>query len=82
MKITRTDPFTGQVNTLDIDVTQDQIDAWKAGKLIQDAMPLITSSEREFIKTGITEKSWNSMFGNNENFDVMNEVGDTGWTQD
>jgi len=62
MKITRTDPFTGQENILDINVTKDELNAWKhEGKLIQEAMPNLTPSEREFIKTGITADSWNSM---------------------
>ena len=30
---------------------------------IQDAMPNLTPDEREFIKTGITPKEWDEMFG-------------------
>ena len=64
MKITRIDPFTGQTNSLDINVSEEELNQWRfGGKLIQDAMPNITPSEREFIKTGITEESWNAMVG-------------------
>jgi len=62
MKITRTDPFTGQENTMDLAVTEQQIDAWLGGMLIQNAFPNLTAGEREFIKTGITEESWDAMF--------------------
>ena len=62
MKITRTDPFTGQENTMDLAVTEQQIDAWLGGRLIQNAFPNLTAGEREFIKTGITEESWDEMF--------------------
>ena len=64
MKITRIDPFTGQTNSLDINVSEEELNQWRfGGKLIQDAMTNITPSEREFIKTGITEESWNAMVG-------------------
>ena len=66
MKITRTSPFSGKVNTMEIDVTQEQIDAWKNGTLIQDAMPNLTADEREFIKTGITKEEWDELFGEEE----------------
>lgn len=63
MNITRTSPFTGKRNTLDIPVTQEQLDLWLGGMLIQDAMPNITPDHREFIKTGITPTEWEELFG-------------------
>ena len=62
LTITRQCPFTGAINTQKIEVTQDQIDAWNNGKLIQEAMPDLTAGEREFIKTGITDEVWDSTF--------------------
>ena len=61
MKITRTNPFNGEVNTLDIPVTDEHIQAYAAGALIQDAFPNLSAGDREFIKTGITEESWENM---------------------
>tara|TARA_R110000772_G_scaffold266171_1_gene388286 strand:+ start:4803 stop:4997 length:195 start_codon:yes stop_codon:yes gene_type:complete len=61
MKITRKSPFTGESTTMDIRVTQEQIDDWKSGTLIQNAMPNLTPDEREFIKTGLTSDDWNSI---------------------
>ena len=63
LKITRRDPLTSKTNTMEIGVTQDQLDAWKHGMLIQDAMPQLTPDEREFIMTGITKDSWSQMVG-------------------
>jgi hypothetical protein len=62
LTITRQCPFTGAINTQKIEVTQDQIDAWNNGKLIQEVMPDLTAGEREFIKTGITDEVWTSTF--------------------
>ena len=61
MKITRTNPFNGEVNTLDIPVTEEQVQAYMNGALIQDAFPNLSAGDREFIKTGITEESWENM---------------------
>ena len=62
MRITRTNPFNGEVNTLDIPVTDAQIEHYAAGALIQDAFPNLSADDREFIKTGITAESWEEMF--------------------
>ena len=63
MNITRTSPFTGKVNTLDLPVTQAQLDKWEQGARIQDVFPTLTAGQREFILTGITEKEWSEVFG-------------------
>ena len=62
MTVTKTSSFSGNTNTLDIDVTVEQIEAWKGGELIQRAMPNLTPDEREFIKTGITAEEWEEIF--------------------
>jgi hypothetical protein len=58
MIITRECVLTGDINTMDIAVTPDQMQSWIDGAFIQDAMPNIIPSEREFIKTGITPNTW------------------------
>lgn len=37
-------------------------EAWKNGKLIQDAFPYLTLDEREMLKTGICHDCWVKMF--------------------
>lgn len=62
MLITRTSPFTGITNTLEINVTEEQLKNWHSGELIQNAMPHLTPDEREFIMTGITSEEWELAF--------------------
>jgi hypothetical protein len=58
--------FTGTVHTLDLPITQEQIDAYNNGMLLQQAFPNLDKSDREFIKTGVTQKEWDKVFGESE----------------
>jgi hypothetical protein len=62
MRIARTSPFSGKTNIREINVTQAQIESWENGELIQNAMPHLSASDREFIKTGITDEEWEAAF--------------------
>ena len=62
MQITRTSRYSATINTQDIDVSHEQLDAWRSGVSIQVAMPHLSADEREFIKTGITSDEWNKLF--------------------
>tara|TARA_R100001594_G_scaffold12009_2_gene26906 strand:- start:3296 stop:3481 length:186 start_codon:yes stop_codon:yes gene_type:complete len=61
MLITKTSMLSGNTSSMDIDVSQDQIDLWQGGSLIQNVMPNLSADEREFIMTGITPEEWDSM---------------------
>tara|TARA_R100000008_G_C3584409_1_gene171060 strand:+ start:1905 stop:2105 length:201 start_codon:yes stop_codon:yes gene_type:complete len=63
MLITKKSMFSGEWNTMDIPVTQSQIDDWESGTLIQDAMPNVSANDREFLKTGVTPQEWINTFG-------------------
>ena len=63
MMITRTSPFTGITRTKDILVTEDQLERWQRGERIQNVMPYLSASDREFIMTGITAEEWDQAFG-------------------
>ena len=69
MKIERTSAMSGVTRTLDLPVTQEQLDAWKGGELIQRAMPHLTADEREFLMTGITAHEWEEMFSDKNSSD-------------
>jgi hypothetical protein len=58
MKITKVSMLSKLERSLELDVTDEEIKAWKAGMLIQDAMPRLTTDEREFMMTGITAEEW------------------------
>jgi hypothetical protein len=63
MRIVRTSALSGNTNIREINVTEEQIAAWEGGELIQNAMPNLSASDREFIKTGITDEEWDAAFG-------------------
>lgn len=69
MKITRTSTLTGKKRTKDLPVTQKQIDKWKGGAYIQNAMPQLSADDREFIMTGITPEEWDEAFPEEEDED-------------
>ena len=62
MIIDRQSPRTGKVNSMDLDITLEQLQAYKDGALIQVAFPHLTPAEREFIQTGYTQEDWDTMF--------------------
>ena len=63
MIITRKSPLTGIVNAMEIAVSARQLLDWSSGKgLIQDIMPDLTATEREFIMSGYTQEDWDKMF--------------------
>ena len=66
MEVTKTSPWTGITRTLTLDVTAEEIANWKAGELIQTAMPRLNTDEREFIKSGYTAEDWEEMFAQEE----------------
>ncbi len=62
MNITRTSPLSGATSTVFINgLTQDMLDRWTGGELIQDALASIPQELREFIMTGITPEEWSKM---------------------
>ena len=48
MKITRKSPWSKKINTMELNVTQDQINSWEDGELIQNAMPDLEPAERVY----------------------------------
>lgn len=62
MTVTKTSLLTGNVSTMEINVTHEAIANWRNGELIQNAMPNLTADEREFLKTGITPEEWEAAF--------------------
>ncbi len=66
MKITRTSQATGIERTMEIKVTQEQLNAWEDGTLIQDAMPELNEDEREFLISGMTPQEWEHIFERNQ----------------
>ena len=47
---------------MDLPVTQEQLDRWSDGELVQNVFSFLSPSEREFIMTGVTDEEWNQAF--------------------
>lgn len=62
MRVVRKSPFTGEINTREINVTGDQLLRWHNGELIQNVMPHLSADDREFIMTGITPEEGDLVF--------------------
>ena len=70
MLITKTSQLSGLTHTIDIDVTQEQLDRIEARRenreLIQRIVPDLPKELREFLMTGITPEEWNEIFAEEE----------------
>lgn len=73
MLVTRRSRWSGIERTIEIPVTEEQMLLWKSGALIQDAMPNLTSAQREFLMTGFTEEEWDEMFPDEEESDDVEQ---------
>ena len=63
MTITRTSELSGVTRTRDLPITEEQMAIFQSGgSTIQDIFPQLSSSDREFLKTGITDEEWDATF--------------------
>jgi hypothetical protein len=59
--------FTGRTAIMEIDVTLEQIRKWQdSGRPIQEVLPWLTPSEREFLMSGCTDAEWDELFKDEE----------------
>lgn len=63
MQIKRKSAITGVERTKNIPVNPEDLIAWEKGHgNIQDVMPYLNDNDREFILSGITSQEWDSVF--------------------
>jgi len=59
--------LSGKTNTMELDVTYDQLyrieNRRYTTELIQNIVPHLTSEQREFLMTGITPEEWKKIYG-------------------
>lgn len=61
MIITRKSLLSNKIHSMDLNITREQLNNYESGKLLlQKAFPNLNDAQREFIKTGITDKEWNN----------------------
>lgn len=73
MKVTRVHPFTGKSNTLELNITQEQLDRHAHGEFIQNVAPNLTPDEREFIISGLLPGEFDELF-DEEDDDIIDDV--------
>jgi hypothetical protein len=62
MKIKRESVITGIVRTRDIPINPDDWALYQMGFVaLDDAMPYLTTEDRDFILSGIIPSEWNSL---------------------
>ena len=78
MKVTVKSKISGKFHTRDLPITLDQIDRWNAGELIQDVMPELSASDREFLISGSTDKEWKDTISisQRQNLDFLKPLND------
>ena len=74
--------ISGNTNTMELNVTLEQIAQWENGMNIQQAMPDLSAEEREFVKTGMTPTEWNELFGEEEDEEDNYDEGQPSWEQE
>jgi len=63
MLITNKSAITGNTNTMNINITKDELEQYlKSSIPIQKFFPNLSADEREFIMTGITPQEWDDIF--------------------
>jgi hypothetical protein len=63
MIITNKSILSGKTTSMNIDVTEAQMQEYYKGELAQLAFPNINAGEREFIRSGISPDEWVKSFG-------------------
>jgi hypothetical protein len=63
MKISRRSPFSGQVNVMDVPVTEQELARIEDGEMIQSVVPHLCADHREFLMSGITPTEWDAFLG-------------------
>ena len=58
--------LSSEYNTMQLDVTEEQLQRHRNGELIQDVFPHLPAEEREFIMSGITPEEWEKIYGESD----------------
>ena len=67
MRVTKVSRMSRLEHTMELDVTQEQLDRYAQGReLVQHVFPNLPAPEREFLISGITPIEWDQMFNGRE----------------
>jgi len=67
MYITKISQLTGVEHAMDINITESELiriqNRRESGELIQNIVPNLSMTDREFLMTGVSNEEWVRMFG-------------------
>jgi hypothetical protein len=67
MKITMQSKLSGKTNTMDLDITNEQLVRYNMGiELVQTIFPNMSVDHREFLISGIIPEEWKDVFSNEQ----------------
>jgi len=66
MIVKRVSLLSGIEREMDLNVTQEQLDRVAGRERIQNVLPHLSASEREFIISGISAEEWDAEFGDED----------------
>ncbi len=69
ISVFRVSSITGVAHTMLLDVTQAQLDEFRAGGKVHKVFPHLNMSQREFILSGITPEEWEEFIGTDDDKD-------------
>lgn len=58
IKVIKTSIFTNKQNEMILPITQEELQRWQDGELIQNVFPHLNEDQREFMVTGATPQEW------------------------
>jgi hypothetical protein len=58
--------LSGKTSSMDLPVTDLQVNLWRSGMLIQNVMPDLSIEQREFLITGMTVEEQDAFFNKEE----------------
>lgn len=68
--VQRISKLTGKTHSFPIPLSKSEFEwremSWIQGTLIQNAFPMLTNDQREYIMSGITPNEWIATFGEDE----------------
>ena len=78
MRITKKSPLTDKENTMELDITEEQVERWRGGELAQYVFPHLSDDEREFLISGCYPGEYEQLCGHEDedeyyDFDLYDE---------
>lgn len=70
MIIAKKSQWSGELHERDIPITEQQYHDWQtSGTFVQDAFPLLSPDDREFLISGVTPEEWAAAFPPEDEYD-------------